>query len=76
MRSWIVIIYYILLQRNQNNYAYRTGLNAAPNKIMIIYLSSIRLSLKFYNALRRGKSTVHIIKTSHCYSTKQGQGHM
>jgi len=41
---------------------YRNGLNAAPD--MIKHVSSIKQKLK--NALRRGKSTAHINKTSHC----------
>ena len=58
MRSWIVIdLLFIIATKTK----YRNGLNAAPD--MIIQLSSIKY---FKNALRRGKSTVHINKTSHC----------
>ena len=42
---------------------YRNALNAALD--MIIHLSSIKPNIKQI-ALRRGKSTVHINKPSHC----------
>jgi len=41
------------------------GLNPAPD-IMIIHLSSIEANI-LKNALRRGKGTVHINKTAHCW---------
>jgi len=50
------------------NTKYRNGLNAAP--YMIIHLTRINSHIK--SAMGRGKSAAHIIKTSHCYSTKQG----
>jgi len=60
MRSCIVILYIIATKTE-----YRNELNAAPD--MIIHLSSIKPNKK--NALRRSKSTIHIIcikNTSHC----------
>jgi len=48
---------------------YRNGLNAAPD--MIIHLSSIKKNI-LKIALRSGKSTVHINKTSHCHHAPHG----